>query len=92
MEEGAADSRRLPELFTPARWTALAGHFRLSKRQKEIARLICLGCSNTTIGKELGLRLDTIRMHNRELFKKLGIRQRMGVPVRLVLAERDLER
>lgn len=80
----------LPDLFTNEQWAALAERFRLSKRQKEIARLICLGLSNTGIARELGLKHDTIRMHNRELFKKLAIRQRMGVPVHLVLADREL--
>jgi len=79
----------LPDLFTKEQWTALAERFRLSRRQREIARLICLGYSNTGIAQELGLKHDTVRMHNRELFKKLAIRQRMGVPVRLVLAERE---
>jgi len=90
MDEAPGNSARLPELFTPSRWVALGKRFRLSKRQKEIARLICLGYSNTAIGKELGLRPDTVRMHNRELFKKLAIHQRIGVPVRLVIAERSL--
>lgn len=79
----------LPDLFTKEQWAALAGRFRLSKRQKEIARLICLGFSNTAIARELGLKYDTVRMHNRELFKKLAIRQRIGVPVSLVLAHRE---
>lgn len=78
----------LPDLFTNERWVALAAKFRLSRRQREVARLICLGYSNTAIAKELGIEHDTVRMHNRELFKKLGIRQRMGVPVHLVLADR----
>jgi len=82
----------LPDLFTKEQWTALAERFRLSKRQKEISRLICLGYSNTGIARELGLKHDTVRMHNRELFKKLAIRQRMGVPIHLVLAERELTR
>lgn len=82
----------LPDLFTKEQWAALAGRFRLSRRQKEVARLICLGFSNTGIARELGLKHDTIRMHNRELFKKLAIRQRMGVPVCLMLANREVSR
>jgi DNA-binding NarL/FixJ family response regulator len=82
----------LPDLFTDEQWAALAKRFRLSRRQRQAARLICLGYSNTAIGRELGLRPDTVRMHNRELFKKLDIRHRMGVPLQLVLAEREFER
>lgn len=81
-----------PERFTKDRRAALAGRFRLSKRQKEIAQLICLGFSNTRIAGELGLKHDTVRMHNRESFKKLAIHQRMGVPVCFVLVERELTR
>jgi len=92
MDEAPGNSARLPELFTPSRWVALGRRFRLSKRQKEIARLICLGYSNTAIGKLLGLRPDTVRMHNRELFKKLAVHQRIGVPIRLVTTDRALRR
>jgi len=80
----------LPDLFTKEQWAALATRFGLSKRQKEMAQLICLGYSNTAIARELGLKHDTVRMHNRELFKKLAIRQRIGVPVCLVLADREV--
>jgi len=90
--EGASREARLPELFVPARWAALAKRFQLSKRQKEIARLICLGYSNTAIARELGLRPDTVRMHNRELFKKLAVHQRIGVPIQLVITDRSLRR
>jgi len=84
--------RRTPlsDLFTDEQWAAMADRLRLSKRQRQAARLICLGCSNTTISRELGIKRDTVRMHNRELFQKLGVRQRMGVLVRMVLADREM--
>ena len=91
MDRDRADGdRRVPELFTKAEWAALAERFGLSPRQAQIARLICLAFSNLRIARELGLKRDTVRMHNKELFRKLGIRQRMGVPIRLVLACRKL--
>jgi DNA-binding NarL/FixJ family response regulator len=80
----------LPDLFDDARWAVLAGHFGLSRRQRQIARLICLGFSNRAVGRELGLKADTIRMHNRGLFRKLRIRDRIGIPIRLVMADREL--
>jgi len=81
---------QLPDLFTDQQWAAMADRLRLSKRQRQAARLICLGCSNTTISRELGIKRDTVRMHNRELFQKLGVRQRMGVLIRMVLTDREM--
>ena len=86
------DDHPLPELFTKAQWATLGDHFGLSARQRQTARLICLGFSNVGIARNLGLGPNTVRMHNRELFRKLGVGQRMGVAVRLMLTDRELSR
>lgn len=88
-QEARGDDDGLPDLFSEIEWTDLGRRFALSPRQRQIARMICLGRSNRSIGQRLGLKLDTIRMHNRELFRKLGARQRIGVVVRLVMAFRN---
>lgn len=56
---------------------------RLSERQKEIARYICGSLSNDEIAVRLGITSNTVRMHVRGLFKKMGVHDRVGVAVRL---------
>ncbi|MEK6799530.1 MAG: LuxR C-terminal-related transcriptional regulator [Planctomycetota bacterium] len=76
----------LQELFTPRQWALLTKKLRLSPRQAEIARLICLGFPNNRIPSLLQLHDSTVRIHRRALYRKLGIRDRVGVPVTLILA------
>jgi DNA-binding NarL/FixJ family response regulator len=78
----------LPDLFQEARWRKLAAHFGLSPRHAQIARLLCRGFRKDAIAKNLGVSQSTVRMHAIELFKRLDVHDRIGVPVRLVLADR----
>lgn len=82
----------LPELFIPSAWKAIARHVGLTAQQCRVARLICRGLGNKAIAKGLGVTSDAISMHNRALYEKLRISSRIGVAVRLVLAERELAR
>jgi DNA-binding NarL/FixJ family response regulator len=91
-----ADSRptesgvELPELFTSARWNELAKYFGLTERQRQVARLICCGCTNAGIAGQLRVSEGTVRLHADALFKALEVRSRIGVVVRLVLVDRTL--
>lgn len=77
----------LPELFDDGQWRRLAECLRLPPRQAQIARLVCRGCSNRQIALHLSIAPDTVRMHLRVLFERLNIHERVGVVVRLALAE-----
>jgi DNA-binding NarL/FixJ family response regulator len=80
----------LPELFAEAQWKRLAAHFELSPRHSQIARLMCLGLRKEAVARTLRLAPSTVRMHTIELFKRLNVRDRIGIPVRLILADREL--
>jgi DNA-binding NarL/FixJ family response regulator len=90
MDETSASLRLLPELFTVQEWRAIAAHLRLSDQQARIGRWICRGLGNKDIARRLGVKHDTIRMHTRVLYRKLDITNRVGVPVRAVLAARRI--
>jgi DNA-binding CsgD family transcriptional regulator len=76
------------ELFTGSQWRQLERHLGLTARQAEIAPLVCKGLRNKEIGQRLGISPHTVRMHLSSLFKRLGVRDRVGLVVRLVLAAR----
>lgn len=93
MGDPSTDSQHpLPELFTPAEWKRLSERLSLSPRQMEIARWICLGYTNPEIAARVGRAEETVGMHTRGLFEKLAIHRRVGVPVRLALAYREIRR
>lgn len=81
---------QLPDLFTSAQWRVLSGHLGLTPRQTQIARLTCRGLGRSGIGQRLEISEHTVRMHNEELYRRLRINDRIGIPVRFVLAARQL--
>ena len=80
----------LPDLFTVPEWRMVADQLGLSDQQGRIALWICRGISNKAIADRLGVSHDTVRMHTRVLYRKLNITSRVGVPVRSVLAARNI--
>jgi DNA-binding NarL/FixJ family response regulator len=89
MPEPSAENQ-LPDLFNELRWTRLASHFGLSARQVETARLMCRGLRKRDIAKTLDVSVSAVRLHTARLFQRLRVCDRIGVPVRLVLADRAL--
>lgn len=69
----------------------LAEQLGLTPRQRQVARLICLGMTNDEMAAELTVATHTVRMHKQALYKRLRIRDRVGVPIRLIVAFRDGE-
>jgi DNA-binding NarL/FixJ family response regulator len=80
----------LPELFDDDEWRSLVRSLRLPPRQAQIARLTCRGCSNRQIALRLAISEHTVHTHLQALFGRLEVHERLGVPVRLVLAHREL--
>jgi LuxR family maltose regulon positive regulatory protein len=48
----------------------------LSQRELEVLQLIAQGLSNREIGARLYIALDTVKSHNRNIFSKLGVKNR----------------
>jgi DNA-binding CsgD family transcriptional regulator len=48
----------------------------LTQRQKQVLQLMAGGLSNAAIGQRLGVTEDTVKTHNRRLFRLLGARDR----------------
>ena len=81
----------LPELFGEAKWRQLADRLDLTPRQLAAARLVCRGCTTQQIAVRIGISPDTVRLHLRKLFTRLNVHDRVGVVVRLVLADRKID-
>jgi two-component system, NarL family, nitrate/nitrite response regulator NarL len=58
----------------------------LSTREREVLKGVALGQSNKEIGRDLGLAEVTIKLHLRNLFRKMGARSRAEVAVMAVRA------
>lgn len=87
---GVSQEAALPELFTGVQWDVIARRLGLSRRQLELARLICLGYGGRNQARLLGLSPNTVRMHRKALFERIAVHDRVGVPVKAMLAWRKL--
>ncbi|MGN1414130.1 MAG: helix-turn-helix transcriptional regulator [Anaerovoracaceae bacterium] len=55
----------------------LAADYHLSQREKEIAGLLCKGKNNNDIAADLFLSPNTVKVHTSNLYKKLGVKNRV---------------
>ena len=63
---------------------------RLSPREREITRLLALGCSGEEIAKKLHLSPDTVRTHVRNAMERVGARTRAQL-VAIAISEGIIE-
>jgi DNA-binding CsgD family transcriptional regulator len=80
-----------PSLFGDGQWRRICARFRLTRRQAELARLLCQSRPYQSIGREMGVSINTVRMHVRALHDRLGARDSLGVLRRLLEARELLE-
>ncbi len=73
-----------PVSVRPLNWDEVTEKYSLSPRQVEIAKLICDSLSNDQIAEELGITPNTVRMHIKLLYEKMGVKDRVGVAMRLL--------
>ncbi len=59
----------------------------LSKREQAVLRSLIRGCTNNEISEDLGISLNTVKFHLKNIFQKLGVSSRQEA-VRLSLRDR----
>ncbi len=57
----------------------------LSAREHEVARLVCVGSSNTEIARTLGISIRTVENHLRSIYAKAGVGSRTQLAARALL-------
>jgi DNA-binding NarL/FixJ family response regulator len=58
------------------RAAARAGAATLTRRERDVARLVATGCRNRDIGAALGIAEGTVKMHLHNVYTKLGLETR----------------
>jgi DNA-binding NarL/FixJ family response regulator len=61
----------------PARWRAVPDTVALTPRHVDVLELVAQGYSNEEIAQRLGLRPNTVKFHISEIFRRLGVRNRI---------------
>jgi DNA-binding CsgD family transcriptional regulator len=86
-----ADARWLIFVFdegarVPAEAMVIAWHLEITLREAEIAVLISMGTSLEAISSQLGITLQTIRTHLKNIFEKTGARSQSDLVRRVLLS------
>jgi DNA-binding NarL/FixJ family response regulator len=61
----------------PVRWRAVPDAVALTPRHVDVLELVAQGFSNDEIADKLGLRPNTVKFHISEIFRRLGVRNRI---------------
>ena len=65
-----------------------AGAIPLTPRQLEVLKLMAHGHSNEEIARRLGLQRNTVKFHISQIFRRLGVRNRIEAAARLLPEDR----
>jgi DNA-binding NarL/FixJ family response regulator len=71
-----------------AQWRAGADP-RLTPREAEIVRSVALGKTNAEVAEKLSITEGTVKTHLNNVFKKLGIRNRLELALHALKGDRD---
>ncbi len=74
-----------PTLLSDAQWAYLQKRFELTRRERQVADLVCRGLRNDGIAAHLEVRPETVKTHIRSLFRKTGVRSRMHLLLTFVV-------
>lgn len=58
------------------------GEVLLSRRERDVLRLLVQGMSNSEIAQALTITINTVKMHVRNIYAKLGVRNRAQAIIR----------
>jgi DNA-binding NarL/FixJ family response regulator len=83
---GAIAHIRTGHSVMPARWRAVPDAVALTPRHVDVLELVAQGFSNEEIAAQLGLRPNTVKFHISEIFRRLGVRNRIEA---IAHADRD---
>ncbi len=67
----------------PARWRAVPDVIALTPRQVEVLKLVSCGFSNDEIAERLDVGPNTVKFHISEIFRRLGVRNRIEAIARV---------
>jgi DNA-binding NarL/FixJ family response regulator len=77
-------------LFDKKQWLYVQKQYSLTPREKEIAELVCQGFRNERIASHLSITCGTVKTHIRNIYRKIHVKNKIGMLLRFVSASREL--
>ena len=70
--------------FQAQQWDYLKRSWHLTRREVQVARLVCKGLNHEQIGEKLDIEYNTVRAHLGNICSKVGVRGKAGLIVQFV--------
>ncbi len=64
-------------LLEEKHWSYIKKRYNISPRELEIAKLVCQGFSNKKISNELQIELGTVKVHLRNIYRKVRVKNKI---------------
>jgi len=77
-------------LLDRKQWAYVQKKYELTRREREIAELICQGLRNGSIARALRIRPGTAKTHTRNIYRKIQVKSKIRMLLRFVAASREL--
>lgn len=71
-------------LLNEQQWNYLQNKYSMTKREMQIAKLVCRGFGNEDIAQALGIRHGTVKTHIRNLYRKLWVHNKISMLLRFM--------
>lgn len=71
-------------LLSDQQWGYLQVKYNMTKREMQIAKLVCRGLGNEDIAQSLSIRHGTVKTHIRNLYRKLWVHNKISMLLRFI--------
>jgi DNA-binding NarL/FixJ family response regulator len=71
-------------LLNEQQWSYLQVKYNMTRREMQIAKLVCRGLGNEDIAQSLSIRHGTVKTHIRNLYRKLWVHNKISMLLRFI--------
>jgi len=71
-------------LLNSRQWGYLQRRYKITPRELEIAKLVCRGLSNEQIAGHLKIRISTVKVHMRNIYRKTWVENKILMLLRFI--------
>lgn len=71
-------------LLKQEHWSYIKRHYNMSRREIQVAELICMGYSNEEVAKNLKIRPGTVKTHLRNIYRRIRVRNKIAMLLKVV--------
>lgn len=84
--EASADQKDWPSKshIGPNQWLKIQRKYQLSRREIDVCKYICRGCSNKVLAVKLGITENTVETYIGKIYIKVGVKSKITLLLRFL--------